>query len=220
MVRSRKYDEQDVEAVAARARVLDIIDSVSPKQLVQSIKRAPSLRGMILGYIAEEMFETYVREKYPSLIDAEIEKHDDHDRRFNKSDRTIKHGGRTYRIQLKSVQTNSIKRELQTGLICCDVQNDASDRRAVKFEDGTTLETTCYLRGDYDILAVPLFPFTGNWTYAYKKNIDCRASNSPKYTESQRSELLATTERLCWPLTNDWHSDLFDLLDDQIGLVA
>ena len=220
MARSSKYDAEDVDAVAARARVIDIIDSVSPEQLVLSIKRAPSLRGMILGYIAEEMFETYVRKTYPTLIEADIEKHDDHDRRFNKSDRTITHGGRIYRIQLKSIQTNSIKRDLQTGLICCDVQNDASDRRPVKFSDGTTLETTCYLRGDYDILAVPLFPFTGNWTYAYKKNIDCRASTSRKYTEAQRRHLLATTERLNWPLTDDWHSNLFDLLDNQIGLVA
>jgi hypothetical protein len=215
-----KYDAKDADAQRARARVLDIIDSVSPEQLVQSIKRAPSLRGMILGYIAEEMFEVYVRKTYPALIEANIEKHDDHDRRFNKSDRTITHGGRIYRIQLKSIQTNSIKRCLTSGRLRADVQNDASDRRSVKFADGSTLETTCYLRGDYDILAVPLFPFTGNWTFAYKRNTDCRSSMSDKYTDAQKNELLATTEILEWPLSDGWSDNLYDLLDDKIGLIA
>jgi 23S rRNA maturation mini-RNase III len=219
-VKRRKYDTHDPEAKHARARVLDIIDSVSPEQLVQSIKRAPSLRGMILGYIAEEMFEVYVRETYPELIEANIEKHDDHDRRFNKSDRTITHAGRIYRIQLKSIQTNSIKRCLNSGRLRADVQNDASDRRSVTFADGSTLETTCYLRGDYDILAVPLFPFTGNWTFAYKRNVDCRSSASEKYTDEQKNELLATTEILEWPLRGSWSDNLYDLLDDKIGLIA
>lgn len=215
-----KYDARDAEAQRARARVLDIIDSISPEQLVQSIKRAPSLRGMILGYIAEEMFEVYVRKTYPKLVEANIERHDDHDRRFNKSDRTIAHAGRIYRIQLKSIQTNSIKRCLTSGRLRADVQNDASDRRSVTFADGSTLETTCYLRGDYDILAVPLFPFTGNWTFAYKRNIDCRSSMSDKYTKAQRDQLLATTEILEWPLSDGWSDNLYDLLDDKIGLVA
>ena len=59
-VRRGKYDKDDPEAKAARDRVVTIIDSVPPEDLVMSIKRAPSLRGMILGYIAEEMFEKYV----------------------------------------------------------------------------------------------------------------------------------------------------------------
>lgn len=215
-----KYDKNDPEAIEARDRVIKIIDSVPPEDLVMSIKRAPSLRGMILGYIAEEMFEKYVPKKYGFISSDDIEKHDDHDRKFNKSDRTIRANGRLYRVQLKSIQTNSIKRNLETGVLQADVQNDASDARTIVMHDGTKIITTCYARGDYDILAVPLFPFTGDWQYAYKRNVDCRSTNSKKYIEDHWAFLLSTTETITWPLSDDWHSNLADLLDDQIGLIA
>lgn len=220
MAKRARHDRNDPEAKAARDRVITIIDSVSPEDLVTSIKRAPSLRGMILGYIAEEMFEKYVPEKYGFISSEDIEKHDDHDRQFNKSDRTIKNTGRLYRIQLKSIQTNSIKRNLDTGLLQADVQNDASDSRPVSLPNGKSVTTTCYARGDYDILAVPLFPFTGEWNYAYKRNIDCRSTTSKKYTEEEAKFLLATTEIITWPLTDDWTMNLGDLLTDTIGIVV
>jgi hypothetical protein len=215
-----KYDKNDPEAIAARDRVIKIIDSVSADELITSIKRAPSLRGMILGYIAEEMFEKHVPEKYGFISSDDIEKHDDHDRKFNKSDRTIRSKGRLYRVQLKSIQTNSIKRNLETGLLQADVQNDASDARTIVMPGGSRIITTCYARGDYDILAVPLFPFTGDWQYAYKRNIDCRSTSSNKYSEEHRPYLLSTIEPITWPLNDGWHSNLADLLDDKIGLIA
>lgn len=218
--RRSKYNRDDPEAVSARNRVITIIDSVSPEDLVMSIKRAPSLRGMILGYIAEEMFEKYVPKKYGFITSDDIEAHDDHDRRFNKSDRTIRVNNRLYRVQLKSIQTNSIKRNLETGLLQADVQNDASDSRSITLPTGNRVVTTCYARGDYDILAVPLFPFMGEWAYAYKRNIDCRQTTSKKYTAEDSEFLLATTEIITWPLTSEWRIDLSDLLDDQIGLLA
>lgn len=219
MAKSTRYNKEDPEAQAARERVVTIIDSVRPEDLVQSIKRAPSLRGMILGYIAEEMFEKYVPQKYGFISSEHIEKHNDHDRNFNKSDRTIAAHGRLYRIQLKSVQTNSIKRNLSTGRLQADVQNDASDSRFIRLPSGNSVVTTCYARGDYDVLAVPLFPFTGIWNFAYKRNIDCRATTSNKYTTADAMYLLATTEIISWPLSDDWSSDLSSLLDDKIGLL-
>ena len=168
---------------------------------------------MILGYIAELMFEKYVPETYPVILSEHIEHHDDHDRSANKADRTITYNGRRYGVQLKSIQTNSIARCGRDGVLIASVQNDASDRRLVILPDGTSVETTCYKRGDYDILAVPLFPFSGNWTFAYKRNVDCRASTSKKYTPEQAFHLLSTTEEITWPLTDGWTTDLLSLLD-------
>jgi hypothetical protein len=59
MVQKTK-DKNHQLAIAARERVTTIIDQISPEDLVNSIKRAPSLRGMILGYIAEEMFQRHI----------------------------------------------------------------------------------------------------------------------------------------------------------------
>ena len=211
---------QDMEAVTARNRVRTVIDSLSPEDIVATIKHAPSLRGMLLGYIAEEMFEKYIVQQYKFIQLEDIETHDDHDRRFNKSDRTIRVRDRFYSIQLKSIQTNSIKRNLETSLLQADVQNDASDSRTVNLPNGNSIITTCYVRGEYDILAVPLFPFTGRWNYAYKRNVDCRATKSKKYTPQDAQHLLATTEIITWPLTNDWCMDLSDLLDGWSGLLS
>lgn len=207
-----RYRADDPDAQQARDRVLTIIDSIPPEDLVTSIKRAPSLRGMILGYIAEEMFEKHVPVRYGCINPNQITAHDDHDRNFNKSDRTITVGGNRYRIQLKSIQTNSIKRNLNTGALQAIVQNDASDSRPVVMPDGNTVVTTCYQRGDYDVLAVPLFPFTGQWDFAYKHNRDCRSTVNRKYQEEYRPNLLATTEIITWPLGDGWGTDLKEYL--------
>lgn len=214
---NRKLDRTDPEAVKARNRVTAIIDSVPPEELVESIKRAPSLRGMILGYVAEHMFVKHVLDRYPVILSEHIEHHDDHDRTANKSDRTIAYNGRKYGIQLKSIQTNSIVRDLTSGHLHADVQNDASDRRTVRFADGSSVETTCYKKGEYDILAVPLFPFLGAWEFAYKLNAHCAPCTSLKYTAYQREHLLSTTERMCWPLDANWHTDLTELLTPENG---
>jgi len=208
-------DKLHPDAVAAKARVVTIIDSVSPTELVEAIKRAPSLRGMILGYIAEEMFEKHVLGALPGA--SKIRKHDDHDRSMNKSDRDFVFGGRRYSIQLKSIQTNSIAYDPASEVLCADVQNDGSDRRTVLLPNGQRVETTNYVIGDYDILAVPLFPFTGTWTFAYKRNRDCRLTDSKKYSEENRQYLLSTIEKLTYPLRPPWVSDLRLLLDDTIG---
>lgn len=211
--------KDDPEAILARERVLTIIDAVPAEDLVASIKRAPSLRGMILGYIAEEMFEKHLPQRYPVIQSNQIQKHDDHDRELNKSDRTVTYNGRMYRIQLKSIQTNSICRNALTKLLQADVQNDASDARTIMLPNGSTVITTCYACGDYDVLAVPLFPFTGDWNFAYKRNRDCRICNSKKYSEDDAKYLLATTEKITWPLSDDWHTNLLPLLDDSIGII-
>ena len=67
-------------------------------------------------------------------------KHDDHDRK-KKGDLVVTYKGRPFIIESKSLQTHSIRKDgdVWTGKAQCD----ASDRRTVKFADGSTLETTC-----------------------------------------------------------------------------
>jgi hypothetical protein len=213
--RRTKINKDHKDAVAARARVPDIIDEVPPTELVAAIKRAASLRGMILGYIAEEKFEELVLRKMSGVSD--IQKHDDHDRSVNKSDRDLVYKGRRFSIQLKSIQTNSIAFRTDEERLVATVQNDGSDRRTVKLPNGHSIETTNYRIGDYDILAVPLFPFTGDWSFAYKRNKDCRLTESNKYKPEDRKYLLATTEIITYPLDDGWTLDLRSLLVAPVG---
>jgi len=193
------------DANAARNRVETIIDAIPPADLVMAIKRAPSLRGMILGYIAEEMF---VRHALSNPAFTDIRKHDDHDRDNNKADRDFLYNGRRISIQLKSLQTNSICWRNDLGCLYAVAQNDGSDKRDVRLPNGETVTTTNYKIGDYDILAVPLFPFTGTWEFAYLLNRDCRLTTSNKYTAEQQQYLLATTEEITFPLSGKWETDL------------
>ena len=215
MAKRIKKEKQHTSAIEARGRVTTIIDAIPPEELVSAIKRAPSLRGMILGYIAEEMFEKHVLNENPEI--SHVQKHDDHDRSVNKSDRDFRYNERKYSIQLKSVQTNSIAWLPDEEKLGADVQNDASDRRSVTLPNGNKVETTNYVIGDYDILAVPLFPFSGNWEFAYKRNRDCRLTDSKKYSDEDKQYLLSTTEKIHYPLSDDWTTDLTSLLDDSIG---
>ena len=198
-------------AVEARKRVETIIDAIPPDDLVQAIKRAPSLRGMILGYISEEMFARHVLE---DQIFSDIRKPDDHDRENNKIDRDFMYKGKRVSVQLKSVQTNSICWHTEHNCIVASVQNDGSDKRDVKLPNGEIVSTTNYKIGDYDILAVPLFPFTGTWKFGYMLNRDCRKTTSNKYTDEQKSYLLSTMEEIYYPLKFPWFVSIKDAIEN------
>ena len=206
---ARKYNPHHELAVSARERVPSIIDSVKPEELVQAIKNAPSLRGMILGYIAEVKFESEVL--VPHHLTKDIQSFDDHNRAENKADRAFFYEGKRILVQLKSIQTNSIKWALELNSLIADVQNDGSDKRSVLLPNGRTVDTTNYRIGDYDVLAVPLFPFTGKWNFAYKLNRDCRLTTSKKYSQEDAQYLLSTTEKITFPLSDDWTTDLDDI---------
>lgn len=199
--------------IAAKERTKQIIESVPPNDLVQAIKDTPSLRGMILGYIAEIMFVKYVLQPDKNITD--IRSHDDHDRNNNKVDRDFLYRGKRITIQLKSIQTNSICLRDNENVLHADVQNDGSDKRDVLLPNGDIVTTTNYKIGDYDILAVPLFPFTGSWDFAYKLNAKCRMTTSNKYSEEQKKYLLSTIEKITFPLSDDW-TDSLDKCIDQL----
>ena len=185
---------------------------IESEALVQLIKENPSLRGMTYGYVAEAALVKFVEK----LGIKEHFKPDDHKK--TKSDRTFNLGGRQYTIQLKSLQTNSI-RETEPRRFTAKVQNDASDARKIKLPNGSTIITTCYLVGEYDVLGVSLQPFTGEWRFAFKKNKDLKRTTSDKYPPKAQKLLLATLEDISFPLTDDWTEDLLTLIknDPKLG---
>jgi hypothetical protein len=199
-------------AETARRRVQDVDAWADAKDVVSVLKSNPSLRGIVMGYVAEDRFEILVLSRLAGA--TRIRKDDDHKK--SKSDRRFVHGGREYTVQLKSIQTNSIRDK--DGMVVAVVQNDASDKRKLSLPSGKTIETTCYAVGEYDILAVPLYPFTGKWSdFAYKRNLDLSRSRFKGYSLEDRACLLATTERITWPLGTEWRTSLVELLDETIG---
>jgi hypothetical protein len=207
--------EQPMQALTLAGVLENIRDPhrwIVSDALVQLIKENPSLRGMTYGYVAEAAFVKFVEK----LGVTEHFKPDDHKK--TKSDRTFNLGGRQYTIQLKSLQTNSI-REKELGRFTAKVQNDASDARKITLPHGSSVVTTCYLVGEYDVLGVSLQPFAGEWRFAFKKNKDLKRTTSKKYPPEAQNVLLATLEDISFPLTDDWTEDLLALIknDPELG---
>jgi hypothetical protein len=136
--------------------------------------------------------------------------YNNHDR-THKGDIAFLYKGVEVRVECKVLQSHSVRRvpDGYEGAFQCD----ASDRRRVTLPNGETIETTCLLVGEFDLLAVGIFDFGKRWRYAFAKNQDLPRSKFRKYTEEQRNYLLAGTMPITWPLKAPFHEEPFGLLD-------
>ena len=180
---------------------------ITESELTELIDENPSLRGILLGYVAEHKFRDLV-EAHPKV--ASSRKHDDHDRN-RKSDRIVAYQGEEFSIEVKSLQTKTVKQDGQVWR--GKAQVDGSDKRPVRFADGSELNTTLLHRGDFDILAVNCFAFQGQWDFVYALNRDLPSSAYYKYTPEQRAQLIASLVSVSWPPEPPFVSDLFLLVE-------
>lgn len=177
----------------------------------------PSLRSFVMGYAAEVKCRRMYFEGDRRISD--LIKYDDHDR-LKKGDIAFRYRRESFTVEVKSLQSNSL-RPRRDGQIRANFQCDASDRREVTFKDGSTVNTTCLLVGEFDLLAVNLHAFYGEWTFAFAKNEDLpRVSGlrgaAKNYTQYQRDNLLATLMPMNNPPTDPYVDDPFILLDELI----
>ena len=163
-------------------------------ELTQIISENPSMRGLIFGYVAEFRLRKMHLSELPF---QRVVKPDDHDRSA-KGDLVVTYKNRDFRVECKSLQTNSIKRvdDRYEGKYQCD----ASDRRTVTLRGGRRIQTTCLLVDKFDIIAVNLFAFEEAWRFAFALNADLPRSLYRKYSPAVRRQLLATLMPISWPL--------------------
>jgi hypothetical protein len=181
------------------------------EELTTIVDTNPSLRGFMLGYVAEyKLRKLYFDNKKVS----EVSKDDDHDRE-HKGDIKFKYGLRSYRVECKSLQTNTVKHV--DGKFSATYQCDASDSRELAFSDGSKTKTTCLRVGEFDIVAVNLFAFFESWRFAFALNKDLPRSTFKKYSILQQSELLSSSMPITWPLQAPYVDDPFLLLDRLAG---
>ena len=186
--------------------------NVTVDELSDAILSNGSLRGMVFGYVAE----IKLRELLQARADVtELVKDDDHDRQ-RKGDLRVVYKGHEFRIESKSLQTKSVKRVANGGFIG-QAQVDGSDRRTVRFADGSTLETTLLLPDEFDVLAINCFAFEDKWQWVFVNNSDLPRSTYRKYTPVQQSNLLASLVTVTLPVSGAFTTDLFELLDQLIS---
>ena len=189
--------------------ILDRWD-MTPEELTELVENNPSLRGMILGYLAELKLEKF----WLSGDDvSEVTKHDDHDRK-KKGDRVIRYKGQEVIFESKSLQSAMIEKT-EEGWIG-KAQVDASDRREIVLPDNSRITTTCLQKGEFDILAVNVFAFEEKWRFVFAKNSDLPTSSYRNYTPYQRQHLLATLVTVHWPPRPPFSDEPFTLMNEII----
>lgn len=182
---------------------------ITAQELTSLVEKNPSLRGVMLGYVAEKKFQDMFL-GHPGI--SEVGKADDHDR-SKKGDRHILYKGADVVIEVKSLQTNTVRR-LEDGTWYGKSQVDASDKRAVRLPSGKVLNTTCLVTGEFDLLAVNLFAFEEKWRFIFAKNDDLPRSTWRGYSPAQRKCLLSTLIEVTWPPKPPFYEDPFPLLDE------
>lgn len=195
--------------VALEETILERWD-VTAEELTRVVDENPSLRGMILGYLAEMKLEKLWLTG-PDFSD--LTKADDHDRSRH-GDRAVRYKGQEFTFESKSLQTASARQD--AGVWTGKAQVDASDRRTVVLPDGSDLATTCLVVGSFDILAVNVFAFENQWRFAFAKNSDLPRSTYRRYTAYQREHLLATLVTVTWPPEPPFRDEPFTLMNEII----
>lgn len=195
------------------ARIKDPHNWADPEYVVQILAEAPSVRGMVYGNLAEIQFSHWLAARGVPL--HEQIRDDDHAK--TKSDRTFPWNGRWYTVQVKSMQTNSIKQN-DDGTFKAGIQCDGSDRRDVTLPNGHVVNTTNYVCDEFMILATAVHAFTGEWDFAFRLNSTLDRTTSKKYAPEDQQYLLKTMVPITWPLESPWTLDLFELLSENPDL--
>ena len=183
---------------------------MTPEELTELVEQNPSLRGVLLGYIAEGKLRKMwlARPEFTHLV-----KYDNHDR-TRKGDLVVTYKGHDFVVESKSLQTNTVVRVGDQWR--ARAQCDASDRRTITLPDRSRVTTTCLLVGEFDLLAVNCFAFEEKWRFVFAKNSDLPRSTYAKYSPKQRRYLLASLVTVSWPPVPPFRDEPFSLLDELV----
>ena len=186
---------------------------ITEEEFTKIVDENPSLRGFIFGYVSEYKARTYFdgHENITHLM-----KYDDHDR-TSKGDISFLYKGREFKIEAKSLQTNSVINigpDEWHGKFQCD----ASDRREIRLPNGHKVNTTCLEVGEFDIVAVSLYAFGDQWRFAFAKNSDLPhpGNRSRNIALEDREYLIKTLIDISWPLQAPFTTNVFSLLDSML----
>lgn len=134
-----------------------LLDSLPRPVLERCINSTPSLRGFLQGYVAEEHLRGELEET-PGV--SEVEKIPD--RALEKGDFRLRYRGAFFRVELKSVLTDSVRADPIRGGFQGKVIIKNTDSKTVII-GGRKVRTTCLSRGGFDILAISTVCMDGKW---------------------------------------------------------
>ena len=181
---------------------------ISRDELNEIIAENPPVLSTLSGFVSEYKLRKLWLQREPFTGLARPRASD----RKAKGDFTVEYRGRRFVIEVKSLDTPSVRPNGDgwRGRFQCN----ASDSRPILLPcGGEPLTTNCLAVGGFDVLAVGLFHFGKTWRFAFAKNCDLPRSTWRGYTEEQRQCLLKSAMSIEWPLQHPYHPDLFAVLD-------
>ncbi len=182
-----------------------------PDELTMIVNENPSLRGMLLGYVAEyKLREMLLSEDGINYLG----KPDDHDR-TSKGDHVIEYQGQRFAIESKSLQSRMIEKD--GNIWRGKAQVDASDRRSIVLQDGRQIATTLLQVGEFDVLAVNCFAFEQEWNFVFGRNSDLPRSTYRRYPPQVRNQLIASLVSVSWPPEPPFTDNLIVILEQLLS---
>lgn len=183
--------------------------SASRDEFNEVFSRNPSLMGMMKGYMAEEKLKQNILE--PSGV-KNLRSPDDHDR-TTKGDWVFDWDGEEIIVEVKCLQSHTVEKhgDVWKGKYQCD----ASDSREIQLNSGQCVETTLLEVGEFDILAVGLFDFGGEWNFVFAENEDLPRTTYTMYSKTEQNSLIKGTHSIEYPLSDDsiYSENIFKIIE-------
>jgi hypothetical protein len=193
--------------------------NISLEELTELIEDNSHVKAFMGGQFSEFHFRKLIK-THPDV--THWYKPSDNDA-SDKGDVVVTYKDVSIALEVKTVRTSSspkgkgfrVKTDLFGTTWHGHFQIRGSRSHTLDFLDGSKTRTYNVKRGQYDIIVVCVYPFTGKYEYMYclEKNIPS-LTPSDKTTPLQASELLKGHMKIQWPPNEAiWTTDLSEILE-------
>ncbi len=180
---------------------------ITAEELSEIVAENPSMHGLMFGYVAEYKLKKMWLQRREVTGLTRPRSHD----RKSKGDFRFQYRGRSVTVEVKCLDTPKVK--YKDGVYQGTFQCNASDSREVVLPNRRRLTTNCLVVGEFDLLAVCLFAFGGQWKFAFALNSDLPRTTWRGYTTAQQKYLLKSAMPISCPLRSPFADEPFGLLD-------
>ena len=206
---------------------------LSRDEVNEILTHNPSARGNLFGYVAEyKLRRIWLQHSSIRNLERPREHRSRHEDSTEKGDFRFEYQGQTLRLEVKSLDTPSVRAVHATSSELADsvtesterglrfegtFQCNASDTREVILPNDERVTTNCLVVGEFDVLAVNCFEFGRRWRFAFAANDDLPRSTWRRYSPEQQKYLLKSSMRIAWPLLAPFDDAFFRVLDSIVS---
>lgn len=142
-----------------------MFEGVTIEDIKAIAKSNSSFRGFSQGYIAEVALRRQLL-----CVEGVTSVEKIPDQSLEKGDLKIGYNGIFLTLELKSLQTSSVRKDVIFDTWEGTVTVKNTDRRTLTLEDGTEFTTTSLVKGAFDILGICCLAVDGSWDFQFMES--------------------------------------------------